>query len=70
LISYTDDVRPDASNLAEELKERMGLNVSADIHQIIFLNARKHGRVMVFNATFTNISIISYGGQFYWWGKL
>jgi hypothetical protein len=31
--------------LAEELKERMGLNVSADIHQIIFLNARKHGLV-------------------------
>jgi hypothetical protein len=26
--------------------------------------------VMVFNATFNNISVISRGGQFYWWRKL
>jgi hypothetical protein len=25
---------------------------------------------MVFNATFNNISVISYGGRFYWWRKL
>jgi hypothetical protein len=25
---------------------------------------------MVFNATFNNISVISYGSQFYWWRKL
>ena len=31
--------------MAGELKERMGHNVSADIHQITFLNARKHGLV-------------------------
>ena len=24
---------------------------------------------MVINATFNNISVISYGGQFYWWRK-
>jgi hypothetical protein len=24
---------------------------------------------MVFNATFNNISVISCGGQFYWWRK-
>jgi hypothetical protein len=24
---------------------------------------------MVLNATFNNISVISHGGQFYWWGK-
>jgi len=26
-------------------------------------------RVMVFNATFNNISVIYRGGQFYWWRK-
>jgi hypothetical protein len=26
--------------------------------------------VMVFNATFNNISVIYHGGQFYWWRKL
>jgi len=26
-------------------------------------------RVMVFNATLNNISVISYDGQFYWWRK-
>jgi hypothetical protein len=25
--------------------------------------------VMVFNATFSNISVIYRGGQFYWWSK-
>jgi hypothetical protein len=25
---------------------------------------------MVFNATFNNISVISWGSQFYWWRKL
>lgn len=42
LISYTDDVRTDAADLAGELKERMGHNVSTDIRQITFVNARKH----------------------------
>ena len=26
-------------------------------------------RVVVFNATFNNISVISYDGQFHWWRK-
>jgi hypothetical protein len=26
-----------------------------------------HGRLMVFNTTFNNISVIYRGGQFYWW---
>jgi hypothetical protein len=31
-------------------------------------NYREGDRVMVFNATFNNISVLS-GGQFYWWRK-
>jgi hypothetical protein len=38
-------------------------NVSGDMHWLHII------RVMVFNATFNNISVI-YGGQFYWWRKL
>ena len=38
-------------------------NVSGDRHWLHII------RVMVFNATFSNTSVI-YGGQFYWWMKL
>jgi hypothetical protein len=34
-----------------------------------FRQVRVRDRVMVFNATFKYISVISYGGQFYWWRK-
>ena len=38
-------------------------NVSGDRHWLHII------RVMMFNATFNNTSVI-YGGQFYWWRKL
>jgi hypothetical protein len=65
--------RPDAShwqtsstNVAPSTPHLSGIrthNVSGDMHWLHII------RVMVFNATFNNISVI-YGGQFYWWRKL
>ena len=38
---------------------------------IVMLRTNRRGfSVMMFNATFNNISVIYHGGQFYWWRKL
>ena len=43
--------------------------VPKEKHQIVLTNVVSDTvRVMVFNATFNNISVISWG-QFYWWRK-
>jgi hypothetical protein len=55
-----------STNVASSTSHLSGIrthNVSGDMHWLHII------RVMVFNATFNNISVI-YGGQFYWWRKL